>query len=28
LMNQMNQPTMAHVLPTGEESGDDPPDGP
>ena len=23
LMHQMNQPTLAHVLPTDEESGDD-----
>jgi hypothetical protein len=26
LMHQMNQPKMAHVLPTGGEEGDDPPD--
>lgn len=26
LMNQINQPRLAHVLPTEEESGDDPPD--
>jgi hypothetical protein len=27
LMNQMNQPKLAHVLPADEEGGDDPPDG-
>jgi hypothetical protein len=27
LMNQMNQPSVAHALPADEESGDDPPDG-
>jgi hypothetical protein len=26
LMNQINQPKLGHVLPTDEESGDDPPD--
>lgn len=26
LMHQMNQPTLAHVLPSEEEDGDDPPD--
>ena len=26
LMNQINQPTVAHVLPSDEQSGDDPPD--
>jgi len=26
LMHQMNQPTLAHVLPSETESGDDPPD--
>ena len=25
LMNQINQPKLAHVLPSDEESGDDPP---
>jgi hypothetical protein len=25
LMNQMNQPTVAHALPADEESRDDPP---
>jgi hypothetical protein len=25
LMHQMNQPTLAHVLPTEDEGGDDPP---
>jgi hypothetical protein len=25
LMNQINRPTMAHVLPAGDQSGDDPP---
>lgn len=25
LMQQMNQPTVAHVLPTEDEGGDDPP---
>jgi hypothetical protein len=25
LMHQMNQPKMAHVLPTEDEDGDDPP---
>ena len=25
LMHQMNQPTLAHVLPSEEEAGDDPP---
>jgi hypothetical protein len=24
LMHQMNQPTLAHVLPSEEEAGDDP----
>jgi hypothetical protein len=28
LMNQMNQPTVAHVLPADEDTGDDPPGGP
>ena len=27
LMNQLNQPKLAHVLPTDEQSGDDPPTG-
>jgi hypothetical protein len=27
LMNQMNQPKLAHVLPADEQGGDDPPDG-
>ena len=27
LMNQINQPKLAHVLPTDEQSGDDPPTG-
>jgi hypothetical protein len=26
LMNQINQPTMAHVLPTDDQGGDDPPE--
>jgi hypothetical protein len=26
LLNQMNQPTVAHALPADDESGDDPPD--
>lgn len=26
LMHQMNQPALAHVLPSEEEAGDDPPD--
>jgi hypothetical protein len=26
LMHQMNSPTLAHVLPGEDESGDDPPD--
>jgi hypothetical protein len=26
LMNQMNQPKVAHVLPTGNDSGNDPPE--
>ena len=26
LMHQMNQPKMAHVLPTEDEDGDDPPE--
>jgi hypothetical protein len=26
LMNQLNQPKLAQVLPTDEQSGDDPPD--
>jgi hypothetical protein len=26
LMNQINQPKLGHVMPTAEESGDDPPD--
>ena len=25
LMNQLNQPKLAHVLPADEQSGDDPP---
>ena len=25
LMNQINQPQVAHVLPSDEQSGDDPP---
>ena len=25
LMNQINQPKLAHVLPTDDQSGDDPP---
>jgi hypothetical protein len=25
LLNQINQPTLAHTLPADEESGDDPP---
>jgi hypothetical protein len=25
LMNQMNQPQLAHVLPSDDESGNDPP---
>ncbi len=25
LMNQVNQPKLAHVLPTDDQSGDDPP---
>lgn len=25
LMHQINQPTLAHVLPTAEHDGDDPP---
>ncbi len=25
LMNQIGQPTLAHVLPTDDDSGDDPP---
>jgi hypothetical protein len=25
LMHQINQPTLAHVLPTEDEGGDDPP---
>lgn len=25
LLNQMNQPTFAHVLPTQDDDGDDPP---
>ena len=25
LMHQMNQPALAHVLPSEEEAGDDPP---
>ncbi|HYT76340.1 MAG TPA: hypothetical protein VEL79_16410 [Vicinamibacterales bacterium] len=25
LMHQMNQPTLAHVLPSEEDAGDDPP---
>ena len=28
LMHQMNQPTIAHVLPSEDERGNDPPDGP
>jgi hypothetical protein len=28
LMNQMNQTTMAHVLPSEDERGNDPPDDP
>ena len=27
LMNQLNQPKLAHVLPADEQSGDDPPAG-
>ena len=27
LMHQMNQPTIAHVLPSEEEAGDDDPPG-
>ena len=27
LMNQLNQPKLAHVLPADEQSGDDPPTG-
>lgn len=27
LMHQMNQPTLAHMLPSETEAGDDPPDG-
>jgi hypothetical protein len=27
LMNQMNQPTVAHALPADDEGGDDPPGG-
>jgi hypothetical protein len=27
LMNQINQPKLAHVLPAGEQGGDDPPTG-
>jgi hypothetical protein len=26
LMHQINQPVLAHVLPSEEESGDDPPE--
>jgi hypothetical protein len=26
LLNQMNQPMVAHALPADDESGDDPPD--
>jgi hypothetical protein len=26
LMHQMNQPALAHVLPSEEEAGDDPPE--
>lgn len=26
LMHQMNQPALAHVLPSNEEASDDPPD--
>ena len=26
LMNQLNQPKLAHVLPAEEQPGDDPPD--
>jgi len=26
LLSQMNQPSLAHVLPADEESGDDPPE--
>ncbi len=26
LMQQMNQPTLAHILPSEEDAGDDPPD--
>jgi hypothetical protein len=26
LMDQLNQPTLAHVLPSEEQNGDDPPD--
>ncbi len=28
LMDQMNQPKVAHVLPSDDDSGDDPPDDP
>ena len=28
LMHQMNQPTLAHVLPSEEEAGDDPSEPP
>ena len=28
LMDQINRPTMAHVLPTDDQSDDDPPLGP
>lgn len=27
LMHQINQPTLAHVLPSEDERGNDPPDG-
>ena len=27
LMDQLNQPKLAHVLPSEEQPGDDPPDG-
>ncbi len=28
LMRQMSAPKLAHVLPSEEQAGDDPPDGP
>ena len=27
LMHQINQPTLAHVLPSEDQGGNDPPDG-